>query len=116
MVRRGLFVQFGMRAERDKVDGVEINFFVDGAQIASYIDAPASLVDTVERVVIKKRVGRIFVKQTDAFLCVTFFSTPESFITLPKLLVKNRPHDLSSRYAIASSALSNIGEMFLLFL
>ena len=111
-----LSVKFRMRAERNEVCRIGINLFVNCAQISSDIYTSPSLPNAVERVVLKKRMKRIFIKQVDTFLCTAFFSLLKPLVMPSEFLVENRSHDFPSRYAIASSALSNIGEMFLFFL
>ena len=51
-----------MGAKRDEVNGIGINFFVDGAEIAGYINAAVSPILAMKLVIIQKRVKRIFKK------------------------------------------------------
>lgn len=105
-----------MRAKIYEMCHIGTDLFIYCPEISSDIDTTVSCPDIAECMVSKKRMKWIFVEEAYAFFDFAFFSSPEFFKPLPKLLMKNSSHDFSLSHAIASFALSNAGEIFLPFM
>jgi len=71
-----------MCAECDEVDGVGIEFFVDGAQIASDVYTAVSLVIALKLVIIEKRMKGIPKKQISSLFETTTLRCTQFPVTL----------------------------------
>ena len=112
----GLFVKFSVSAEGDEINGIGIYFFIHRTKISGNINTVALFVFSVERVIIEKWVKGIFPKNLDSLVCFSLVCVPKSPVSLVEISMKNNPHGFRWRYAIASSILSNTGEVFFPFL
>lgn len=58
----GLFVEFWVCAKDNEIYCVRINFFVNGAQVAGDVYASVSLILSLERMIVEKRMEGILQK------------------------------------------------------
>ena len=91
--------------------------FINGSQVAAYVDTPIPFVLAVKLVIVEERMMYIFLEQ----LYSRFKSIPLAFFKLTIFFVKSRLRLYDhffflvclSRYSIKSSALSKAGDIFL---
>ena len=82
-----------VRTEFNKMNQIRGYFFIDGTQIAGDVDASASAIRIMERMIIKERMERILLKKKNPFISFLLFSLLEFPIPFEKVFMQDNFHD-----------------------